>query len=265
MYNDESPIPTSSFLPVPRVPAAVGYGWPEPDRLDGLVDGAGKPVREAEEIRVAVRTAVAELEECRPGGRRWAEARASDREKLASEDHRKRGKPAALAALLREEPDRYARALAECSTASARLDERRARVGAVPGLLEAVDKASAEISEDLGELTFRFFTRAKSGTRSEGYSLLEEVEDLKVSAAWIRGLKAWLFGHDHAFDAIGHGAGMSSVHAEWYRDGIEVLDPPAKGESWRDRENERRSLANLKAITEGRPIPHPRPLRTVAS
>lgn len=260
----EPPIPASSFLPVPRLPAPTAHVWPDADLLDELVPGSGTPVREAREIREAARKALEELEESRPGGARWIEAREVDRDKYVSTDQRKRGKPAAVANLLKTEPDRYGRALAEASTIVHRLDERRASVGAIGGILDAIDDDYSEVAERLSETAFRFHLQTKKEPRSEAYRLLEEIEALKIRAAWLRGLRAWVVGDDHQFDATGHGAGMTESAIWWYRDGKEILDPPPEGESWRDRENRRMASENFRATVEDRDLPHPRPMGAVS-
>lgn len=237
------------MLDAPRWPRSADAPWPPPPLLDGLVPGAGKLVEQADRVRAQARAALTDLTDHRPGGAGWDAARAADRDQPAP-----RGKWQ-IERLLEADPGRYARALALCSTVSARLDELRGRL-ASDALVDAVDSRLAELRHTAGVAAQRALDAARAGDKAVAWTSLREVDDVGVEARPLTGLRRWLVGEDAAFDRAAVWT-VARVTVDALQDAREELDGVPVEQRRKAREVARLQRANFAAVAEGRPAPYP--------
>jgi hypothetical protein len=251
------------MLPEPRWPSSADVAWPTAELLDDLVARAGAPVRRAEAIRVRAREALDDLLAHRPGGAAWEQARAADRDRLlrAETDGRTKladpqGVGTAVAALLADDGARYGRALAECSSVVARLDEQRSRV-ATDALLGATNSRIDALRGELAVAAHKAWGASHhDDRRAEAWALVEQFRATAAEAGRLVGLRRWLVGDDRAYDAETRPPVPPATY-DAFTDACEELDGVPDDQRRVSRETAAALRANWRAAAEGKDLPHP--------
>lgn len=214
---------TSSFLPPPRVPLSAGR-LPDPQLLDGLVPGAGDPIRVAQGIVGEANDALRELEAGRPGGLTWAESMAADADALTTNGSLP--KVTRTEALAKGDLHRWT-----VASAMARSLLRRVAVAVQPALddgalLVAAGSHLAEVQESLEQESAVAYSLARkdSAWRGDAWKAFNLARALSEEATVLRGLTAWLDGRDGAYDPRGWGAGWSPEVAGYMLGAADILE-----------------------------------------
>lgn len=247
-----------AFLPPPRVPASVSVLWPPAELVVVFDSTAASSVVLAEQVRAEILDSLRVLASHRPGGDDWRAAREQDRAVFLPREGKgpRRAQPTALAKVIADEPSRYARALALCSSASERLDDLRAHVS-TDSLLSAVDKRTAELRDDLDRTAPRAWAASRDpARRSEAWGLVEAFRRAAAEAGRLHALKRWALGTDHAFDAEAKASVSRRTH-DTFVDAVEELEAVPEQRRRAARERQQRMNANFRAVAEGAPPPFP--------
>jgi hypothetical protein len=188
-------VETAAFLPVPRLPLSDNTTkLPDPTWLDGLIPGAGDPVRRVIALRAEVHAATAAVVDGRPGGAGWRAAMTADGEAVLAG---KTPKVWAVEALLAGDLARWSRASAEARTATRRRDLLLAAARAVPNLVEAA-RARLDVEElALTAEAEAAYTAAATGAtadKPEAWRAMAAARAHREEAGRCRALLGWLKG-----------------------------------------------------------------------
>jgi hypothetical protein len=214
------------FLPSPRVPGAVLL--PPAALCDELLPGSGDLIRAAHAAAAETVAAVQALEDGRPGGSGWEDARRADRASVIE------GGPATgIAALLATDPGRYGTALALCSTLA-----ERCRVTPPEGLAEAADETCAALFGPLEQAIVSMARAHDEGRRGDALKAKELAESVMRALADRQAVARWARGSGFFVSA----AELPRPLVEAWQDVSEALDGVPLAEGWRIRQR-RKELA----------------------